>query len=193
MATAKKRSRPRLPRQPVERLRVFLSLFLIVAGAALLSAAYSQRMGLSSRTLANIQKTVSTNEKGIKPTKLYIPKLNKSLDVYDGSYENNRWVVTQNGVSFLTSSKIPGEAGNAVMYGHNRKSLLGDLKNVTEGEYIFVVLSDQSVVRYKVSETKEIQPTQVDILNQTNDATLTIYTCSGYLDESRFVVIAKKV
>lgn len=193
MATSKKRSRTHSQGQPLNRFRVSLSLILIIAGAALLSVSYKEKLDSSSdQNLGNSGNEI-VSERKLKPSKLYIPTFNKSLDVYDGSFEKNRWVVSQKGVSFMTSSALPGEEGNAVMYGHNRKSILGDLKNIKKDEYILVILSDQSVVKYKISDTKEIQPTQVEILNQTKDATLTIYTCSGYLDESRFVVIAKKV
>lgn len=128
-----------------------------------------------------------------KPTKLYIPKIAKILYVSDGYVVDNRWAISETGVSYLISSALPGQTGNSVIYGHNRQEILGNLPQVTAGDPVFVVLTSGDFVKYAVFETKVIEPTQVDILNQSADSRLTIYTCSGFLDTARFVVIAKKV
>jgi sortase (surface protein transpeptidase) len=90
------------------------------------------------------------------------------LDISDGEVVDDRWSISDTGVSYLTSSVVPGTAGNSVMYGHNKGDILGGLP-------------------------MQIKPTQVEILNQSDDTRLTIYTCSGFLDTARFVVVGKLI
>lgn len=118
--------------------------------------------------------------------------MQRLLNISDGYTQGDRWTTSQTGVSYLTSSAIPTK-GNTVIYGHNTANILGGLWRVHEGDYIYLVLSNGNFVKYQVKETKEIEPTQVEILSQTEDSRLTLYTCSGFLDEARFVVIAHQV
>lgn len=127
-----------------------------------------------------------------KPTKLYIPRMAKVLSVSDGYVTGNRWTTSPIGVSYYTDSALPGQ-GNTVLYGHNTRDILGGLWRVSNGDYIYVVLADGQFVKYQVLETKEIKPTQVEILNQSADSRLTIYTCSGFLDQARFAVVSKLI
>lgn len=129
----------------------------------------------------------------VRPIRLYIPNLAKSLAIEVGEVVNNRWSISQTGVSFYKDSAIPGSNGNSVIYGHNLKNILGDLPKLTSEDKIYVILSDGSFARYAVFNKKSISPNQVEILNQTQDSRLTIYTCSGFLDTARFAVIAKLV
>ena len=48
----------------------------------------------------------------------------------------------------------------------------------------------QTVIHIKAD--KEVKPNAVEILESADDSRLTIYTCSGFLDTARFVVVAKK-
>ncbi len=128
-----------------------------------------------------------------KPQKLYIPKINKNLAISNGVVTDNRWTISETGVSYLTSSAIPGRNGNSVIYGHNKNDILGYLPQVVSGDSIFVIMKSGDIIKYQVFETKQVSPNQVEILNNTPDNRLTIYTCSGFLDQARFVAIAKKV
>ena len=122
-----------------------------------------------------------------------IPKLAKILVISDGYVIDNRWAISETGVSFLTTSALPGQVGNSVIYGHNRRDILGELPQITAGDPIYIVLGDGNFVKYEVFETREVKPTQVEILNQSSDSRLTIYTCIGFLDKARFVVVASKI
>ena len=139
------------------------------------------------------QNEIQLAEPQVKPTKLYIPKIAKILYVSDGYVVDNRWAISETGVSYLISSALPGQTGNSVIYGHNRNDILGYLPKVTTGDPVYVVLANGDYVKYEVAETKVIQPSQVEILNQSSDSRLTTYTCTGFLHTARFVVVAKKV
>lgn len=189
MASPKKSLKKRSKRLKLPTYtRNFLSLILIILGAGLVLLAAFSKVNFQIP-----QKEVAGANFVPKPTKLYIPKLGKTLYVSDGYVAGNRWTISETGVSYLTSSAIPGYVGNTVIYGHNRNEILGGLPQVVDGDIVYVVRGDGNFVKYAVFETKVIEPTQVDILNQSADSRLTIYTCTGFLDSARFVVVAKKV
>lgn len=172
------------------KIQLLFGLILILAGASLLVANALHRVNLSAKHTH--QAAMSPQEITTKPAKIYIPKMKRTLAVSDGYYADNRWTVSETDVSYYTNSARPGEVGNAVIYGHNRRDILGGLWRVQDGDTIYVIMDSGDFVKYAVFERKEIKPTQVEILNQTSDSRLTIYTCSGFLDTARFVVVAKK-
>lgn len=175
--------------------RYFFSLLLIIFGAGILLYAALVKAGpiTVSQTRSVEGQLEQTAQLLPKPTKLYIPKLAKILYVSDGYVVDNRWTISETGVSYLTTSAIPGQIGNSVIYGHNRNEILGYLPQVAPGDLIYVVLTSGEFVKYQVAETRVIEPTQVEILNQSADSRLTIYTCSGFLDSARFIIMAKLV
>lgn len=167
---------------------------MVIIGAGLMVLALAQR-GLFAKPEPKLQTDIQTEQYASiqKPQKLIIPRLSKTLDITDGTFANDRWSISETGVSYLTSSALPTQAGNSVIYGHNKKDILGDLPSLKNGDQIYLVLANGNFVKYQVSEAKVIKSTQVEILNETQDSRLTIYTCSGFLDQARFVVIAAKV
>ena len=181
------------------RVRYFLNLILAVgligAGVSLIFwATLRQGFGRQATEEFQDQSVQSQIEApNSKPAKIYIPKLGKTLDISDGYLENNRWVISKTGVSYLTTSGQVGKVGNAVIYGHNTQGILGRLWRVQNGDYIEVTAQDGKVYKYEIFERKEVKPNAVEILTQTDDARLTIYTCSGFLDSARFVVVGKLV
>lgn len=187
---AKKRQQKSLkPSLPYTQF--FLSLALVAFGAGVMLYAVFQKVDFSNKP-SQIVRQVS-EQTASKPTKLYIPDIKRILYVSDGYASGNRWTVSETGVSYLTTSALPTQVGNTVMYGHNRQGILGGLWRVHEGDYIYVVLANGEFIKYQVYERKEIEPTQVEILESTDDSRLTLYTCSGFLDQARFVVVAKRI
>lgn len=173
----------------------FLSVLLIFAGAFLIFWG-STRVFLPGGFILKPSPTPSSfanQVSNVKPIKLYIPKIRKILAISDGVAIGNRWTISETGVSYLTPSALPGQVGNSVIYGHNRREILGDLPQVKIGDFVWVVLSNGDFVKYQIFEMKEVTPQQVEILTQTSDRRLTIYTCSGFLDQARFVVIGRMV
>lgn len=170
----------------------FFSLLLIVFGACLLIVASFKSFGLEIFTSPSPMPSVAINPRAAaKPVKIFIPKITKTLDIMPGEVVDNRWTVAENGVSFLTTSATPGNVGNSVMYGHNKLQVLGDLQRVASGDVVEITMDNGAVYKYRIFETKVIKPTEVEVLDSSSDARLTIYTCSGFLDQARFVVVAR--
>lgn len=127
----------------------------------------------------------------IGPSKLYIPKLVRVVNVSDGQFTDNRWTVSRTEVSYYVSSAVPGNKGNSVFYGHNWANILGGLDKLTRGDQVYVLMASGDFVKYEVFEIFEVWPSQVEILNPSSEPRLTIYTCKGVFNEKRLVVIAK--
>ena len=94
-------------------------------------------------------------------------------------------------MSYLATSPLPGHKGNSILYGHNWKSLLLDLPKVKPGQSVFITNHNGTKQRFIVEYTAVVDPSQTYIIDATNDTRITLYTCTGFLDSKRFVVVAK--
>ena len=189
-------SRSRKKKSPV---RLYFSqafaILLIIFGAGLIFwSSFRQGYGWQTPTQAEPQlNQEQTDKEAPKPAKIYIPKLERTLDVSDGFIKDNRWTISKTGVSYLTTSGKIGEPGNVVLYGHNTQDVLGGLWKVQAGDIVEVTDSGGNTYKFEVFERKEVKPNAVEILESADDSRLTIYTCSGFLDTARFVVVGKLV
>ena len=171
-----------------------LSRFFYLLGALLLVAALfltwqrSTPNRLSFAT-SSVGEEISVSTLKI-PVRISIERLNISLPIIGTTLAGGKWTATDRGVSYLTSTPVPGEKGNSVLYGHNWPNLLGRLVRITPGDLIEIQLSDGSLRRFRVEFTTTVTPNQTHILAQTDDMRLTIYTCTGFLDRQRFVATA---
>lgn len=126
-----------------------------------------------------------------QPIRIKIDSLSISLPITEGYIENNRWDVSENGVSHLNISAYPQTPGNIILYGHNKTSILGKLVNIKQGATITLKTRDQKEYSYKVEKTLIVSPSNVEILESHNKEMITLYTCTGFADLKRFVVVAK--
>ena len=176
-------------------LQSILAVALILGGFFLIFYSGRDRFVSNQRPVVSSQANDRVEVKKVeaKPYKLYIPKLHKILYISDGIIVNGRWMISDSGVSYLTTSALPGNRGNAVLYGHNLDNILGSLTQVADGDLVYVVMDSGNFYKYQIIERKEVKPNQVEILQNTTDSRVTIYTCSGFLDSARFVVVGKLV
>ncbi len=139
------------------------------------------------------KESIALEENEIKeslPVNLRISSLDIDLPIYESEIKDKKWEVSNKGVSFLRSSVLPGDKGNSILYGHNWTNLLGNLTKIKTGEVVEIVFSDNTKKEFVVTLIQEVDPDDISILNNTNDNRITIYTCSGFLDSKRFVVVA---
>lgn len=132
-----------------------------------------------------------SNRESSFPKELSIESAGIFLPVVPSEIKNNKWQVTNEGVSYLKSSVFPGEEGNSILYGHNWPNLLGHLNKVKPGQKITIIYQDNSKKDFLVEYVSEVNPNQTSILNNSKDSRITLYTCSGFLDSKRLVVVAK--
>ena len=134
--------------------------------------------------------TLIANSGTALPHILQIEGAGISLPIFPVELNNGRWTASTAGVSYLASSAIPGEIGNSILYGHNWPNLLGNLTQVKPGMQVTVGFIAAATQTFTVISTSTVTPDQTHILNPSTDRRLTIYTCTGFLDSKRFVVVA---
>lgn len=129
------------------------------------------------------------NEKSF-PKRIRIPSVNIDLPIVPAEIKNNRWDTTDEGASYLLSSPVPGTTGNSIIYAHNWASLFSNLISVKPGSKVDIVFADKKTKIFTVQATSAVSPDQSSILAQTKDKRITLYTCTGWFDSKRFVVVA---
>ncbi|WP_050008218.1 class D sortase [Butyrivibrio sp. WCE2006] len=138
----------------------------------------------------------STNSKNVAAcaTKylVRIPKIDCIEPVKEGTDRNA--LVASLGHEIETAS--PGESGNCVIAGHRNYTFgkyfnrLGELEI---GDTIYVDTFGETY-EYSVKEIKVVEPTDLSVLDNTEEEILTLYTCTPiYIATHRLVIIAKRV
>ncbi|CAN5201881.1 hypothetical protein BH09PAT2_BH09PAT2_02030 [soil metagenome] len=126
----------------------------------------------------------------ILPSRLVIPSANIDLPLVPSSIKDGEWETTDQGVSYLKGGTLPGDRGNSIMYGHNFENLLGPLIRVKTGDDLTVKFSNGEEKTFVVAGIMTVTPDQTHILNDTSDRRITLYTCTGFLDSKRLVIVA---
>lgn len=176
-------------------MRVLAGFFTIFGIVCLLASAYLIYEQTNPNNLA-FPDFVQEEREGqnfgrIQPVEITLPTLKKTLPIFPEKVSKDTWQTSASGVSYLSTSPIPGEKGNSILYGHNWPNLLGGLSKMKPGDRISIAFTDGSVREFVVAYTTTVNPDQVEILKSSEDSRLTLYTCTGFLDSHRFVVTAK--
>jgi sortase A len=99
------------------------------------------------------------------------------------------------GPGHMEDTALPGKAGNAVIAGH-RDSFFRGLGEVIVGDDIFID-SGEGQLHYRVTSTRVVNAHDLSVVEQTDDATLTLITCYPFWvlgpAPDRFVVRAALV
>lgn len=162
-----------------------LGLFFLGFGIYLVYERISPRHPVFANSSS--QSSASTS-----PTRLTIPAGQIDLPILPATIINHKWELSRTGVSYLTTSPLPGHLGNSVMYGHNWGNLLGNLHAVKIGDPLVITLSDGQTLTYLVHFVSVVTPDETHIYDNTSDYRLTLYTCTGFLDSKRLVITALK-
>jgi LPXTG-site transpeptidase (sortase) family protein len=136
------------------------------------------------------EKVVAEKKQKSLPVLISIPDESIVLPIIPAQIINGQWEATTKGVSYLTSSPLPGDKGNSILYGHNWTSLLGRLVMVKPGDKIEIYFDDNTKKVFVIEYTVVVTPDQTHILAPSQDNRITIYTCTGFLDSERFVAVA---
>jgi len=125
------------------------------------------------------------------PTQLVLPDQRIDLPIIPAQIQNQEWQLSNHGISLLQTS-LPASSSGLIMYGHNWRSLLSGLNNVKIGEKINLIYPDGNVAQYTIQSILVVEPNRLDVLNLATPNTLLLYTCTGFLDSERLVVLATK-
>ena len=146
--------------------------------------------------------------------RLIIPKIGKdvplvymsdkyiSKDIW-GEFENEIQDALKGGVLHYPGTSKPGEFGNTFLTGHssyypwddgNYKDVFANLKSLNIGDEYYIY-HNQKKFHYKVIETKEVYPTDINVLDQPQNKKLsTLMTCWPLgTTLKRIIVVAEEI
>jgi len=121
--------------------------------------------------------------------RLQIPAIQIDAPIVQG----DGWDQLKKGVGQHPGTVNPGERGNLVLSAHNDifGEIFRDLDRLNPGDLV-VVYTNQRSYTYIVVDTKIVEPTAVEVMDPTPQATVTLISCYPYLkDNKRIVVIAR--
>jgi LPXTG-site transpeptidase (sortase) family protein len=173
-----------------------LFFVLLISGAVLIAGGfywqYHQQRVLSFQQNPYpeipVVETITSTDQIIS---LQIESLDIFLPVFPATIRNEVWEINPEGVSHLISSANPGEGNNIVLYGHNKKALLGNLKNIDDGAIIELTMTNGRTYQYITESMIVVSPDEIELVLPSDYEKLTIYTCFGFADRERLVIVAK--
>ena len=155
--------------------------------------------GSLARTTAGFElaPTVSTPrsaaDRAALPAYLRVPSIRVDTPVEEVFVVDDEWQVAEYAAGYLHGTGLPGSPGNVVIAGHAglRGGVFRKLDSLANGADIFVDAGGWRY-HYRVRESRSVAPTQLDVLDPTSGATLTLLTCTDW-DTQRLIVTADLV
>ena len=189
-----------------EKIRRVVGLVLIIVGLAIIVSIVYKKIDTSKKQkeLQNILEEVINEESkelteeeeenlinGYKPIALIeIPSINLSQGLVEGITDD----VLQYYLGHFENSAMPGEKGNFSVAGHRVSDYSEAFVNLykTEiGDKIIVKANKKEYV-YEITDNFIVSPENIEVLDDTEDATITLVTCTVGAKE-RLIVKGKLV
>ncbi len=167
---------------------IFVGLFCF---AIVVAISFYQQYRQKILSFDTAPQLVENDSEFLYPAWISVARLKIELPVSPATIKAGIWEISPTGASYLVGSGIPGEKGNVVIYGHNKKYLFGPILSLKKGDQIRIKNTKSDEYEYLVEEIKTVTPQEVEILLPGNGASLTLYTCSGLFDSKRFVALAR--
>lgn len=124
--------------------------------------------------------------------RIYISKINVDAPIVPGV----DWDAMRSGVGRLINGTNPGdERGNLVLSAHNDiyGEIFRHLDQLEVGDR-FIIETDTQVFTYEVTAQQIVEPTAVEVMQQTSTPTATLISCYPYqVNTHRIVVFARRV
>lgn len=159
---------------------------LILIGSSIVYKAYGQLPVSSS--LPTVDQT--TFNPAFVPEQVTISSI-IDVPIVVGDYVDEKWTDSKTEAIYYAGSATPLAGGNTIIYAHNTANLFGKLKQVKVGDVVALRLSDGTIRQYQVKSTQVVDPSNVEPLQPSQTEKLTLYTCAGWLDSQRLVVVAE--
>lgn len=140
----------------------------------------------------SIPKSQDQIEQNLPPPKHITIENLVDTDITPATFDGGFWNVAANTASYPLGTAHPGEPGNIIIYGHNKSNILGNLSKTKIGDTI-IITTDSKSHTYQITSKQIVDLTQTSYLEPTSEETLTIYTCTGWLDKNRLIIQAKPI
>ena len=136
------------------------------------------------QTLENVPVPTSSPQQGIR---IQIPAINVDAPVVQG----DGWEQLKKGVAQHLGTPNPGETGNVVFSAHN--DIFGEifrhLDKLQPGDVIILYTSARQFT-YVITGTQFVEPTRVDVMAATPNASVTLISCYPYLIDNQRIVVS---
>ncbi|MCJ7537817.1 MAG: class D sortase [Anaerolineales bacterium] len=122
--------------------------------------------------------------------RIQIPAIGVDAPIVQG----DGWEQLKKGVGQHIGSTDPGEKGNVVLSAHNDifGEIFRDLDRLKPGDEI-TIYTNQRAYSYVVSDSEIVEPTQVGIMENTSQPTLTLISCYPYLVDDHRIAITSRL
>lgn len=122
--------------------------------------------------------------------RLQVPAIKVDAPIVQG----DGWDQLKKGVGQHPGTVNPGDKGNLVLSAHNDifGEIFRDLDRLNPGDLV-IVFTNQRAYTYIVIETKLVEPTAVEVLDQTVQPTVTLISCYPYLKDNKRIVVTARL
>lgn len=211
-----KHAAPRHPRQSSKKHHIKSLMFGLGTGmivvAVLLFGFFNERFIAPfispSKSISNTQIIINPGDTAVGPEpKIIIPKINLEMPVvYDANTTDEQTIQKslEKGVAHYSSTPVPGEQGNVVIFGHSSNNILNPgkykfafvLLKQLQNEDTFMINRDGKRYVYKVIEKKVVSPQEFSIIQPIagKTATATLVTCDPPgTSINRLVIVGEQI
>lgn len=136
-------------------------------------------------------KTTALLTEGEKIGVLTIPKLDRTLPIYEGVEETT----LKKGIGHIPLTPIPGQKSNSVLAGH-RDTFFRGLDRLKIGDTLIVTITSDSFI-YKIKKIRIVEKDDQTVIVPKPRSTLTLITCYPFTfigpAPQRYIVEAQRI
>ncbi len=165
-----------------------LAAIMIAVGAFILSASSLVYLYKNFQPVQVLAESEYFDPNSTLPVKITINNVGINVPVKVAP----NYQFSDNEAIFIKSTQDIG-GGNSVIYAHNWDKLFGKLKKVKINDDITINLANGKQVNYRVDQIHTVPADTINILKPTTNSYLTLFTCTGFLDKDRLVVVASQI
>lgn len=156
-------------------------------------------VGDSSADINNVTTLFDQRTSLFAQDSIVIPKINVDAPiVYLNTTDNDTIIeAIQSGVGHYYGTAMPGQNGNTFLTGHSSyywwnggkyNQIFANLNQLRAGDLVYIYYQGKKIV-YRMNKSFVVQPSQVEILAQTAEPTITLMTCTPIGTNLRRLVI----
>ncbi len=153
-------------------------------GAQFNDAEIPEHLRPIAQSIANVPVPTASPAQGVR---IQIPAINVDAPIVQG----DSWEQLKKGVGQHIGTPNPGENGNLVLSAHNDifGEIFRELDKLQPGD-IVILYTAQRQYNYVVTGTQIVEPTRVEVMAPTPNATVTLISCYPYLVDNQRIVVS---
>jgi sortase A len=135
------------------------------------------------QSLANLPVPTAGPQQAVR---IQVPAIGVDAPIVQG----DGWEQLKKGVAQHVGTANPGEKGNLVLSAHNDVfgEIFKDLDKLKEGDTV-TVFTSQRTFTYVIRQTQIVEPTQVEVMKQGQEAVVTLISCYPYMKDNQRIVV----